>query len=121
SNGDDGKEVIYVEAVGSNPPHLNMALSTDVTTRIAATPMFDSLIRLDTDYKIYPSLAESWEANEDGTEYTFKLRDDVKWHDGEPFTSADVKFTIEEVLPLHPLGVTIANATERVETPDDYT
>lgn len=40
-----------------------------------------------------PSLAESWEYNEDQTEVTFKLREDVKWHDGESFTADDVVFT----------------------------
>jgi len=42
---------------------------------------------------IVPDLAESWSWAEDGTRLTFKLRQRIKWHDGEPFTSADVKRT----------------------------
>jgi peptide/nickel transport system substrate-binding protein len=42
-----------------------------------------------------PLLATSWEASEDSMEWTFHLRDGVKWHDGEPFTAEDVKFSIE--------------------------
>src|SRR5215469_18804434 len=42
---------------------------------------------------IVPDLAESWSWNKDGTRLTFKLRDGVKWHDGKPFTAADVKCT----------------------------
>ena len=55
--------------------------------------MFDQHIpqnRLDT---IVPDLAVEWAWNEDGTTLTFKLRQGVKWHDGKPFTAADVKCT----------------------------
>ena len=44
---------------------------------------------------IVPDLAESWSWSEDGTELTFKLRHGVKWHDGKPFTAADVKCTFD--------------------------
>ena len=39
-------------------------------------------------------LADSWDINEDSTEFTFHLNPDAKWHDGTPFTAADVEFTI---------------------------
>jgi peptide/nickel transport system substrate-binding protein len=48
--------------------------------------------------EVVPDLAESWEANADLTQYTFTLRSDVTWHDGEPFTADDVKFTFDAVL-----------------------
>jgi peptide/nickel transport system substrate-binding protein len=44
---------------------------------------------------IVPDLAESWSWSEDGTELTFRLRQGVKWHDGKPFTAADVKCTFD--------------------------
>ena len=44
---------------------------------------------------IVPDLAESWSWSEDGKELTFKLRQGVKWHDGKPFTAADVKCTLD--------------------------
>lgn len=49
---------------------------------------------------IEPEIAESWDVSDDGTVYTYHLRDDVVWHDGEPLTAADVKFTIE--MDSHP-------------------
>ena len=45
-----------------------------------------------------PELAESWQVEQGGAVYRFRLRDGVKWHDGTPFTASDVKFTFEEVL-----------------------
>src|SRR5213596_1994225 len=47
---------------------------------------------------IIPDLAESWAWSEDGKELTFKLRQSVKWHDGKPFTAADVKCTWDLLL-----------------------
>src|SRR5690242_19094731 len=44
---------------------------------------------------IVPDLATSWSWNEEGTELTLPLRQGVKWHDGKPFTAADVKFTFD--------------------------
>jgi peptide/nickel transport system substrate-binding protein len=46
-------------------------------------------------YKVCPSLAESWTSNSDFTQWTFKIRDNVLWHDGKPFTAEDAKFWAE--------------------------
>ena len=45
-----------------------------------------------------PSLAESWEHSGDGLTWTFHLRDDVRWHDGTPFTAHDVEFTFNRII-----------------------
>lgn len=56
------------------------------------------LVRHDDDLELEPYLAESWEFSEDGTELTFRIRDDVHWHDGTPTTAADVAFTFERII-----------------------
>src|ERR1700719_418203 len=69
-----------------------------------------------------PALAESWTAAPDGKTYTFKLRRGVTWHDGKPFTSADVKFSLEEIWKkLHPRGRVTFGKVTAVDTPDAST
>src|SRR5213082_2797130 len=67
-------------------------------------PVFNNLVLFDQHVpqnslaSIVPELAAGWEWSEDGTAVTFKLRHDVKWHDGKPFTAADVKCTWDLLL-----------------------
>lgn len=72
--------------------------ATNVTPGTAF--FYEPLVRLDRTKAgvVLPYLAESWEFSEDGKELTFKLRDNVKWSDGQPFTSKDVVFTWQLVL-----------------------
>ncbi len=60
--------------------------------------IFDSLVRRDGEGDLVASLAESWDYDETSMTYTFQLRSDVKWHDGEAFTADDVKFTIDAIM-----------------------
>src|SRR6516225_8523216 len=83
----------------------NMSILEEGTISIVAPIMgvFNNLVVFDPNVKqnslksIVPDLAESWSWSEDGAELSFKLRDGVKWHDGKPFTAADVKCTFDLV------------------------
>ncbi len=76
------------------PPSVNPFFLTDYVGRQLATrALFTPLVRLGPDQLPRPWLARSWERSEDGSTVTFRLRDDVSWHDGEPVTAADVAFT----------------------------
>ena len=75
---------------------------------------------------IVPDLATGWSWSEDGTELSFKLRQGVKWHDGRPFTAADVKCTFDlllgkatEKLRLNPRKAWYRNLEEVTTTGDD--
>ena len=60
--------------------------------------LFSGLTAHNGSNEVVAGLAESWEYDENACTYTFHLRDGVKWHDGEPFTAEDVKFTIEAIM-----------------------
>lgn len=108
-----------VIAVQADPGHLNPAISTAANVHAVADSLFNALVELDRDVRPQPDLALRWTVGEGGTVYTFQLAPNVNWHDGQPFTSADVKFTFDEVLLKHHartkagLGTVIAS----IETP----
>ena len=111
-----------VMLVQPEPPSLASYLSTSGPIGLVAPKVYDGLLDYDKDLKAVPNLAESWEVSADGKTVTFKLRKGVKWHDGEPFTSADVEFTIMNVLKkVHPRGPNSFKEVTEIETPDDHT
>ncbi len=111
----------FVVALGSDPEHLNTSISSSVPVGLAAGAVTEGLLRIGRDYQLYPLLAESWDISDNGLVYTFHLRQGVTWHDGQPFTSADVKFTMEVVSPLHSRAGAVLENAESIETPDDHT
>jgi peptide/nickel transport system substrate-binding protein len=76
---------------GAMNPITNTSLTTDHVMKFG---LFTPLIQYDSDLRPTPHLAESWEMHGD-TAITFTLRDDVRWHDGQPVTAEDVKFTFD--------------------------
>jgi peptide/nickel transport system substrate-binding protein len=86
-------------------------------------PMYDSLLAWDAELQIVPALAESYEAAPDGTSYTFTLRQGVVFHDGRPFTSADVIYSLELAMNPPTPGIQLpwfVNVAS-VEAVDDFT
>jgi peptide/nickel transport system substrate-binding protein len=112
-----------VVALSADPGGLNPAITTSGGTHTSSEIMYNGLLRFDEDQQPQPDLAESWEITDDGATYTFTLRDDVVWHDGEPFTSEDVKFTFENaLLELHSrTAASMGGVLDSIDTPDDTT
>jgi len=101
------------------PPTL--AAINNSSTPTTSPKIFDGLLTYDDELKPLPQLATAWAISPDGLEYRFTLREGVTWHDGKPFTSADVAFSILRLKQAHPRGrATFANV-ERVDTPDAQT
>ncbi|ORC49173.1 peptide ABC transporter substrate-binding protein [Burkholderia sp. A27] len=108
-------------AVQQEPPSLVSLLDTNTVIRNISAKITEGLLRYDAQFRPQPLLAIAWNVSPDGLRYTFRLRPGVKWHDGESFTSADVRYSILTQKRLGPRGrITLANV-ERVETPDPLT
>jgi peptide/nickel transport system substrate-binding protein len=102
------------EATGLDP-QLVPALSRSRRSPI----MYSQLVRFDDSMAPVPELAESWEVSKDGLVWTFKLRQGVKFHDGQELTSADVKFTFDRLFEKSP-GKSDFIAVDKVEPAGKY-
>ncbi len=73
-------------------------LADDSASRAITGQVFDGLVRIGRDLEIEGELARSWEVSEDNLVITFNLHSGLRWHDGEPLTADDVRFTFEAIL-----------------------
>lgn len=109
-----------VLGIDADPPTLNLGTTTDFAAGDVAAKILEGLVWLDPQYNPKPSLATAWTVSPDGKTYRFTLRKGVKWHDGRDFTSADVKFSLLEVIgKLHPRAAPVfKNLGIEVDAPD---
>ena len=70
-------------------------LASDSASHAVAGMVFNGLVKYDKNMNIVGDLAQSWEISQNGLVITFRLRQGVKWHDGKPFTAADVLYTYQ--------------------------
>lgn len=109
-------------ALGSEQRILNPALRASTGVYMITSKIIEPLVDLDASGKPSPVLATSWEASPDGRTVTFKLREGVQWHDGKPFTSADVQYNALELWKKYlNYGTQLQQYLEAVDTPDDHT
>jgi peptide/nickel transport system substrate-binding protein len=113
----------FIEASIGEPSNLLPVLSSDSASSDINGLVYNGLVRYDKDLKLEGVLAESWGISDDNLTITFHLRKGVTWHDGAPFTSADVLFTYR--MYINP-DVPTSYAEDfrqvaKAEAPDDYT
>jgi len=99
------------------------SLTSDSASHEVGSLIYDGLVRYDRDLNLVGALAESWAFSKDCRELTFKLRRDVKWQDGQPFTAADVLFTYKTMIdPRTPAPFKEGYLLVKdIESPDPYT
>jgi peptide/nickel transport system substrate-binding protein len=113
-----------IVAADSEPKNLNPAIVASNGVFYISSKVIEPLAEASFKGKdgLEPRLATSWEGSDDGLSATFKLREGVTWHDGKPFTSADVAFSALSVWkPLQNLGRLVFSNLADVETPDAHT
>jgi peptide/nickel transport system substrate-binding protein len=103
------------------PPGLMLAQVQNGPTQMVSGNIYEGLLRYDQKLVPQPGLAESWTVSPDAKTYTFKLKPGVTWHDGKPFTSADVLFSIEMLKVTHARARNNLVQLDKVEAPDPLT
>jgi peptide/nickel transport system substrate-binding protein len=120
---------VFVEGALGLPSVINPILTwggaqtTSLSEDVVAL-VFEGLTALDDKGRVSPALASTWEASEGGAVFEFQLRRDVYWHDGVPFTAADVVFTIQAIQDPQFQGDPALQALWRsvtVDRVDDFT
>ncbi len=104
------------------PVRMNPQYTTNVPTTMFYDNFYDTLTRRDPDMKLLPGLATEWKLANDTT-WQIKLRPNVKWHNGDPFTAADVKFTIERTYDpaAKTIHATVFQTVKQIDIVDDLT
>lgn len=112
----------YTEGLVGSPIYINPILQTTDVERDLNSLIFSGLMKRDKKQQLHTDLAENYEISEDQKTYTFKLRQDVVWHDGEKFNADDVLFTIESIQnPKYKSPLFVSFGGVAVKKVDDHT
>jgi peptide/nickel transport system substrate-binding protein len=108
--------------IESSPTNLDPRVGIDAQSQRIDELLFDSLVHRDEHFELKPWLAESWEVPDPQT-YVFHLRKGVTFHDGQPLTSRDVKWTLDSLLTgkIRSSRAATYDKIERIEAPDEAT
>ena len=79
----------------SDPPTLDPHITTDYLAAAVVNEVFGGLVTIDPSIEIVPDLAKQWDISPDGRVFTFRLREDAKFHDGSPVTAEDFRWSLE--------------------------
>ena len=88
---------MYVVSSISDAIYLNPVLASDSASSSVNSYIYNGLLKYDKDLNLVCDLAESYQISKDGLEIKFNLKKNILWHDGEPFTVKDVKFTFDKL------------------------
>jgi peptide/nickel transport system substrate-binding protein len=113
-----------VMGINSSPTSLDPNVASGANDALVMRQIFDSLVIENADHEFEPWLAESWEISEDGTRYTFQLKEGVTFHDGTPFNAEAVKTNIDRILDPETasrFAASLLGTVTGAEVVDEYT
>lgn len=110
-----------IAGLGGDPQNFNPDSGSDDYALAVNVNVFNALVSMTLDMDIIPDLARSWEFSEDGTEITFHLVENAKWHDGVEFTSEDVKWTYETIKAEKGVASNNLSSISEIICPDENT
>lgn len=111
-------------ALSAEPPGLDPTTGPSATIkRVVHYNLLEGLFKVDRSGRVVPALAKSFQVSKDGREYTFRLHKGIQFHDGKPWTSADVKYTFERLLDPKTAAVNrkYYEGIESIQTVDSLT
>lgn len=114
-------EQVYVYGTAQEPGSLNPNAADEPYGYSIYQNVYNRLVKSTNSFDIVPDLAKSWEYEDDASALTFHLYPNVKWHDGEPFTSADVKWTFDTIITQRGYAAASFSNVSEITCPDDNT
>ncbi|MDR1795145.1 MAG: ABC transporter substrate-binding protein [Erysipelotrichaceae bacterium] len=121
SAGSNDEEFVFIVRALGSPQTFHPDIQVDDYAYPINLNVYNKLIKLTAANTVLPDLAYDWEFAPDGSSLTFYLQEGVKWHDGEPFTSADVKWTYDMMKQENWNSALAMASVSSIECPDDYT
>lgn len=118
---------VFMTYLTSEPGLLDPAKASDVNAATVMAKLYNGLLRYDENMKLVTDLAESYEVSEDSTEFVFRLRPDIYFHNGQKLTAADVAYSFERILDPQTASSRVwvlerlLGAKEKLEGKADYT
>ena len=119
SNGAGSEAKVFRMNIHSEPSSLDPALMEDNVSGTLATGIYEGLTRKNENGEIIPATAEKFEKSEDGLTYTFKIRKDAKWSNGDPVTANDYEYSWKRALDPN-VGSTYAYQFYYIVGAQDY-
>lgn len=108
-------------AIDGDPQMFDVMYNGRTLTTLVGWNIFEALFAVDAKFQPQPMLAKSYTVSKNGRVYTIALRDGVKFHNGQPFTSADAKASLERWMMIAPLGKTVASQLASLKAPNKST